>query len=262
MSQREPIFNLPNSIIIALVVLVIVHVIRISLPNQLDHNLLLHLAFIPARFSSTFPTTTLESIVSVTSWVTYMLIHNDWTHLLMNAAGMLMFGTAVAIRLGTLNFFVFSIVCGVMGAFLHLLIYWGDVAPVIGASAAISGHIAGAIRFIYGALRNNQGPLMRTAPKAVHILKISEFLTDIRVLLFIFIWILVNFIFAFIGYGTDEYSSIAWEAHLGGFFAGLLTFGIFDKISPKPPVTEESAETSAADTKSTELNVPPQNNDS
>ena len=29
--------------------------------------------------------------------------------------------------------------------------------------------------------------------------------------------------------GLTEASSIAWEAHLGGFYVGLLTFGFFDR---------------------------------
>ena len=47
-------------------------------------------------------------------------------------------------------------------------------------------------------------------------------------------WTLLNVVVAWAAMG--EYS-IAWQAHLGGFFTGLLTFGLFD---PKPPVQHDS----------------------
>jgi membrane associated rhomboid family serine protease len=35
--------------------------------------------------------------------------------------------------------------------------------------------------------------------------------------------------------------SIAWEAHLGGFYTGLLTFGLFDRAPPRHSVHHEGA---------------------
>ncbi|MEM7621039.1 MAG: rhomboid family intramembrane serine protease [Pseudomonadota bacterium] len=205
-----------------------IHIVRIFLPPTLDNEILYALAFIPARFTHIFPDTAWGDIQSVTSWLTYMFIHNDWTHLIMNSAGLLIFGSAVAMRIGHINFLIFSAVCGIVGALVHLMAYWGDISPVIGASAAISGHIAGAIRFLYGAVRNHQLSIMRSHPKNVRLLTLKQCFTDFRLLLFVAIWVISNIMFAAIGYGTDAHSSIAWEAHLGGFFAGLFLFGAFD----------------------------------
>lgn len=228
MSHHEPALNIPRSILLVLVILAAIHIARDLISASLNNEMLFALAFIPARYTGVFPESTWGDVISVTSWVTYMFIHNDWTHLLMNSAGVLMFGSAVAMRIGGINFFLFSGICGIFGAAVHLIFYWGDLAPVIGASAAVSGHIAGAIRFIYGAIHNNQLTEMRHRPQAVKILKISEFFTDKRLIFFVLLWVGVNYVFAAIGYGTDETSTVAWEAHLGGFFAGLFLFGFFD----------------------------------
>jgi membrane associated rhomboid family serine protease len=52
-----------------------------------------------------------------------------------------------------------------------------------------------------------------------------------NVLIFVGVWIGLNFLFGPTGISpTGEAADIAWEAHLGGFFAGLLLFGLFDPI--------------------------------
>jgi membrane associated rhomboid family serine protease len=45
-------------------------------------------------------------------------------------------------------------------------------------------------------------------------------------------WTLLNVILAWGAAGLTEAAGIAWEAHLGGFYAGLVTFGLFDRAAP------------------------------
>jgi membrane associated rhomboid family serine protease len=51
------------------------------------------------------------------------------------------------------------------------------------------------------------------------------------VLGFLGVWFGVNIVF---GLGSlaigSEGASVAWQAHIGGFFAGLLLFALFDPI--------------------------------
>jgi len=60
-------------------------------------------------------------------------------------------------------------------------------------------------------------------------LPLSGVLRDPRVLAFVVVWFGVNFIF---GAGSlpivGEDAPVAWEAHIGGFLAGLLLFSLFD----------------------------------
>ena len=55
----------------------------------------------------------------------------------------------VARRFGTLRFIGFFIVTSAAGALLHLLTHGGEMLPMIGSSAAVSGCMAGAIRFAF-----------------------------------------------------------------------------------------------------------------
>jgi membrane associated rhomboid family serine protease len=87
--NREPIFNIPPVILAVLAVLALVHLARILLlTEQQDIEFLLTFAFIPARYDS--------SVVlggslpgggaDIWTFVTYALIHADWTHFGVNAA--------------------------------------------------------------------------------------------------------------------------------------------------------------------------------
>jgi len=53
-----------------------------------------------------------------------------------------------------------------------------------------------------------------------------------RVLMFLAVWFGINIIFGIgsIAVGAPA-QSIAWQAHIGGFIAGLLLFSLFDPIA-------------------------------
>jgi membrane associated rhomboid family serine protease len=53
--------------------------------------------------------------------------------------------------------------------------------------------------------------------------------TDRRVLFFAVTWLGLNMIIGLIGLGGSADSSIAWEAHAGGFLAGLVLFPYFER---------------------------------
>ncbi len=153
MSKSEPIFNIPSAVIVASGLMIATQVVRGFLPDELDLTVLLTLAFIPARYSGAALELPGGYVTSITSFVTYMVVHGGWVHLLVNVLWMLAFGSAVAQRIGDRGFYTFSILCGVAGALTHLAFHWGEMAPVVGASAAISGQMAGALRFIFFAKR-------------------------------------------------------------------------------------------------------------
>jgi membrane associated rhomboid family serine protease len=65
------------------------------------------------------------------------------------------------------------------------------------------------------------------------------------VLGFLGIWFAVNIIFGVgsIAIGADG-ASVAWQAHIGGFLAGLLLFSLFD---PVPRAAAHAADASSRD---------------
>lgn len=237
MANSPPAINAPIAVVYMLGAMVLVHFLRWLLPVEFDHEILRMFAFIPSRYSSDvlgFALGTGGAPAAVWSVVTYMFLHGDITHLLVNSVWLLAFGSAVAWRIGTSRFALFTVFCGAAGVFVHMVFNWGENAMVIGASAAISGHMAGAIRFIFqgsGAFGSLGAPeqMHRAAP----LMSIADTLKDKRSLTFLAVWMVVNLVFGLGGSVLTGGAAIAWEAHVGGFLAGLLFFGYFDRPSPR-----------------------------
>ena len=56
-----------------------------------------------------------------------------------------------------------------------------------------------------------------------------------RAVVFAVVWIAITLYSGATGWtgtGYLEEARIAWEAHLGGFYMGLLSFGLFDRSLP------------------------------
>ena len=90
--KREPLFNIPAVVVCVLGVLALVHVVRtFALSEQQDIEFLLNFAFIPERYDNSF---VLGGALpgggaDVWTFVTYALIHANWTHLGVNAVWLL-----------------------------------------------------------------------------------------------------------------------------------------------------------------------------
>lgn len=230
MNSQTRAVNIPAGVLLAGLVMGGMHILRVSLPDEQGLNLLLSMAFIPARYVGVVSDIPGGALSSLTSFVTYMFVHGDWTHLLVNLMWMLAFGSAISRRIGTVQFLLFSALCGVAGVVVHLLLHFGSLVPVVGASAAISGQMAGAVRFMFGARHASPGEShdITTAPLA----GIGATLADPRFLVFLVIWVCLNLLFGLGGVQLDTgASNIAWEAHIGGFACGLFAFGAFDRMA-------------------------------
>jgi membrane associated rhomboid family serine protease len=238
---REPIFNVPAALVATLAVLCLVHVVRVYvLTAEQDLQFLLLFAFIPARYEPTIFTGGLFPGglgAEIWSFVTYGLIHADVTHLGLNALWLLPFGSALARRFGPVRFFAFLAVTAAAGAAAHLVTHLGQVMPVIGASASVSGTMAAAMRFAF----QRGGPLSgwhSDSDAQIPAAPLTTALRDVRVLAFVGVWFALNILFG-IGAvsltGGDE--SVAWQAHIGGFLAGLLLFAAFDPVGRTKPAS-------------------------
>jgi len=235
-SPSEPMFNVPPVVAATVAVLVSIHFVRdLLLPERVDLAVLAWFAFIPARYD---PTPLVHGAypggmaADVWTFVTYALLHGSWLHLGLNAVWLLAFGTPVARRFGAARFLSFFAVTAAAGAVAHLLTHAGERAPMIGASAAISGFMAAAIRFVF----QPGGPLdlwhvREGAADQVPAAPLTAALRDARILAFLAVWFGLNLLF---GIGSlpilDGEPPVAWQAHVGGFLAGLLAFAAFDPI--------------------------------
>ncbi len=233
MSTNPPAINAPRVVLWLIAVMAGIHIIRQIIPDGTDIAVLRYFSFIPDRFTSDGFSHYGGLPAALWSWITYNFLHGGWGHLIVNAVWMLAFGSAVAWRVGSKRFIAFSLLCGVSGALVYLIFRWGAPYPMVGASAMISGHMAAAIRFVFrdggtiGSLGRGHSP-QRHAPLAT----VLEVFEDRRSFAFVAVWALIN-----LGLGLSALSfggnGIAWEAHIGGFVAGLLLFGFFDPPPPK-----------------------------
>lgn len=237
--RSEPMFNVPPVVIATVAVLVLVQALRaLVLTDAQDEQFLLTFAFIPARYlNSTLLGGALPGGFGAGLWTffTYAFLHADLLHIGLNVAWLVPFGTALARRFGTWRYAVFMLVMAAAGAFAHLVSHPGEMVPMIGASAAISGAMAAAMRFVF----QDGGPLGRWREGDDDAYRIPAAsllgtLRDFRFLAFIAVWIGLNLLF---GLGTvsfgEQGQEIAWQAHIGGFFAGLLLFNAFDPVVPR-----------------------------
>jgi membrane associated rhomboid family serine protease len=240
-AAAEPIFNVPPVVTAMLVVLGLIEAVREwVLAPQSDLDLLGWFAFIPARYD---PMPLIEGAypggmgADVWTFVTYALLHGSMLHLGLNAVWLLAFGTPVARRFGAPRFLAFLAVTAAAGAAMHLATHVGDGSPMVGASAAISGCMAGAIRFVF----QREGPLGLLGRRdresyAVLAAPLGVALRDPRILIFLVVWFALNLLF---GLGSlamvGEGETVAWQAHVGGFLAGLFGFTAFDPIGRQRP---------------------------
>jgi membrane associated rhomboid family serine protease len=247
-APREPILTLPGALTAYIVLIAVIH-LRVQLPPELENWTIDVFGFIPKRYDSTLLDITFPGGDGAKVWtfVTYSLLHANLTHIGFNVLWLLPFGSALARRFGAARFFVFMAVTAAAGALAHLLTHEHAIAPMIGASASVSGTMAAAIRFAFvrgSFLSFNRGDA--DAAALVPALSLSRALRNGRVLAFLAIWFGVNIVFGVgsLAIGGGDNVSVAWQAHIGGFLAGLVLFSLFD---PVPRARDDAADASSVD---------------
>ena len=224
---RQPIFRVPKVVVGLILVLVLAHVARVAMPDALSDWTISRYAFIPARYSHAFLTShgvDPGSIIDrAVPFVSYMALHNDFTHLAINSLWLLAFGPIVARRFGGPLFLGFFLICGIAAALTHMIFNWGSITPVIGASGAISGLMGAGLRL-----------LPTQAPWAVPGEGKLAPIFSRQIVIFSVIWLAINLAAGLTGFGlAGEQGLIAWQAHVGGYLAGLLLSGPVDRLRPR-----------------------------
>ena len=218
---RQPFLRIPFALTLLLAALIAAHALRVFGPTWLSNAILYNCALVPARYD---PAWLAAHAVYAGSWleqalpfVGYMFVHANWQHVGLNCIWLVPFGTAVARRLGAPLFLLLFVLCGIAGAILHIAVYWGSDSPVIGASAAVSGMMGAAFRMMLAEGGQRLAPLLSRP-----------------ILIWSGLWLGVNLVAGVLGLGTDSRVHIvAWEAHMGGYFAGLLLIGPLDALQRK-----------------------------
>jgi membrane associated rhomboid family serine protease len=217
--QREPIFNIPGVLLVYVGILVIIEAIRAYvLTPELDQWLVSVAAFIPARYLH--PVGEQSALGYFLGPLGYSFLHGGWAHLGSNALFLVIFATPLAARIGAFRFTILWITSAAASAFFLAVLTGFDVSFLVGASGVVSATAGASCRFVMPLLGSQRVTAARYAPR----LGMIEALGQRSVVVFVAIWLLFNVVMA----GVDPSSNVAWQAHLGGFLFGYLTFGIFD----------------------------------
>ena len=134
---------------------------------------------------------------STAMFVTYAFLHSGLLHLVGNMVAVLALGGIVVARIGERGFLLLYAVSAIGGAAGFAMLSSSEV-PMVGASGAVFGLI-GAWKFWEWQLRQHFGSTMRPLWRSLAGL----------ILLNVLLWVLLS-------------GMVAWEAHLGGFVAGVL----------------------------------------
>lgn len=142
-----------------------------------------------------------------------LFLHGGWVHLLGNMWFLWLFGEALEDDLGHLRFLAFYLFCGFFSCLFHVLAASNLSAPLIGASGAIAGVLGGYL------VRLPQAPI-----RTVVFWRLKVETVDIPAFFWLGLWLALQF------YGLRRGGTVAWVAHLGGFFTGLLTVNLFTPL--------------------------------
>lgn len=166
-------------------------------------------SFVPARFLAN-PGADFITIFSS------MFMHAGWLHIIGNMLYLFIFGDNVEDRFGHFRFLIFYLLCGVAATFAQLAFNTDSIIPSLGASGAIAG-VLGAYIFMF--------PLARVT------VLMGFFIIPLPALVVIGFWIVLQ-IFSGIGSISDasQTGGIAYFAHIGGFFIGLILAPFFRLI--------------------------------
>jgi membrane associated rhomboid family serine protease len=150
--------------------------------------------FVPGYYTGAIQPFPLTALLAP---LTHLLIHGGWMHLIFNS----IMGVALTVyfekSFGTRSAAIFFVLCGLLGAAFYFVLNPFSTTPVVGASGSISG-LFGAMIIL---MHNTPGlrPLGRRGP-----------------------WPLIAFWVVFMSVtGLFGGSNMAWQAHVGGFIAGI-----------------------------------------
>jgi rhomboid family protein len=148
-----------------------------------------------------------------------MFLHGGFFHVAGNMLYLWIFGNNVEDALGHLRFLLFYLTSGVAAAATQTLVAPDSQVPMIGASGAISG-VLGAYLILF--------------PHAnVYTLVIFGFfwrIVRIPAMIVLGFWMVVQILNGLGSLGAG--GGVAWFAHIGGFFAGMILLFV---IRPRRP---------------------------
>lgn len=240
--QEELAVNIPKVVLLLLVPImglfaldVIVSIVTGS--NRLSNTITFAFGLIPEWlfYGSVYQDSWLQRFMPL---VTHSFVHAGPMHLLLNSLWMVVFGTAVARRMGAdgklrnldswirINtFFLFYFSAVIFSSMTFAVLQPTSTVPLVGASGGISALLGASMRFV---LRPHQ-------PHGPYFGPLASVLSP-PILIFSAVYIGINLFTAVGGNLMGEMENkIAWDVHLAGYFFGLFMFPAFDAYAETMP---------------------------
>jgi membrane associated rhomboid family serine protease len=148
--------------------------------------------------------------------LTSMFLHGSWAHLLGNMWFLWIFGNNVEDSMGRGRFLAFYLLSGLAAAALQIVITPDSGVPMVGASGAISGVMAGYV-------------VLYPFARVFVLIPLGFFLTSAALPAWTMVgyWILLQLLSGLVALGSTQLGGVAFWAHVGGFVAGLLLVRLF-----------------------------------
>jgi membrane associated rhomboid family serine protease len=145
--------------------------------------------------------------------LTSMFLHGSWLHLLGNMWFLWLFGDNVEDSMTRPRFLAFYLVCGLAAAAAQVATQPDSVAPMVGASGAISG-VMGGYLVLYPRVR------------VYSLLFVFVFFTSIALPAWVMLlyWFGLQLLSGLVG---SSEGGVAFWAHVGGFLAGVVLVRLF-----------------------------------
>ncbi len=162
---------------------------------------------------------------SLMALLTCMFLHAGWLHLLGNMLYLWIYGDNVEARLGPLGFLAGYLATGVAATLSFAALKSDSMVPMVGASGAISGVLG---LYLVWFPRNQ----IRVLVFFFYIMQIIY----VPALFVLGFYLLFDNILPFlVERGGEGGGGVAYGAHLGGFFAGVLLAVLIDLVRGRRP---------------------------
>ncbi len=201
--------SFPVVVVLLIIFNTLIFIQYFDLPESRIERIFFSLGIVPANFR-------------FISLITYQFLHGGLLHLISNMWALWIFGDNIEDRLGHSRFLFFYILCGIFAGIIHAITQPGSKIPCVGASGAISG-VMGAYLVLYPGAR-----VLCLIPIIIY-----PYFTEMPAILFGGIWFILQLLNGFVVMASQEdVAGVAWWAHIGGFFGGILLLPFFIKRQP------------------------------
>lgn len=201
--RPRPFEGVPAIVLWLVGILIVAHIVRILLPQNLQEEVFVRLALVPTFYTT--PDTPYASLFDrLLPLVGHAFLHGGFIHIFMNSVAIIQLGAHVARTQGPRNFLIVFFASAIGGALTFIAINPNLQAPAIGASGAACGLFGAYAGEALMRARGQWGRLRRA-----YILRGAFWFLVINVGLMALVRVFGVF-------------PIAWEAHLGGFVVGLM----------------------------------------